>query len=45
MVRHFSRQLGAYDGQTEGERYWTDAMCDVASDCESSAGELARPLS
>lgn len=33
MVRHFARQLGAYDGNTEEEKYWADAMCDVALDC------------
>lgn len=34
MLRHFGRLLGAYDGQTEEEKYWTDAMCDIAIDCE-----------
>ena len=34
IVRHFARQLGAYDGKTEDEKYWVDAMCDLASDCK-----------
>jgi len=34
MLRHFARQLGAYEGGTEEERYWADAMCDLAGDCE-----------
>ena len=33
ILRHFARQLGKYDGQTEEEKYWADAMCDVAIDC------------
>jgi len=32
MLRHFARLLGAYDGKTEGEKYWVDAMTDVALD-------------
>ncbi|KAI9730543.1 MAG: hypothetical protein M1834_005784 [Cirrosporium novae-zelandiae] len=32
ILRHFARQLGKYDGQTKEERYWVDAMCDLASD-------------
>ncbi|MCJ1362009.1 hypothetical protein MMC16_001111 [Acarospora aff. strigata] len=32
ILRHFARQLGQYEGQTEDEKYWADAMCDVASD-------------
>ena len=34
MVRHFARQLGAYEGKTEEEKYWADAMCDIAIDCK-----------
>lgn len=34
MLRRFARQLGAYDGQNEEEKYWADAMCDIAIDCE-----------
>ena len=33
ILRHFARQLGKYDGQTEDEKYWADAMCDIALDC------------
>lgn len=33
ILRHFARQLGAYDGKTEDEKYWADAMCDIAIDC------------
>ena len=36
ILRHFSRQLGAYDGKTEEEKYWVDALCDVAIDCAHS---------
>ncbi len=34
ILRHFARQLGKYDGQTEDEKYWADAMCDIAIDCK-----------
>lgn len=37
IVRHFCRLLGAYDGKTEEEKYWVDAMCDLASDCKCFA--------
>ena len=30
ILRHFARQLEKYDGQTEDEKYWADAMCDIA---------------
>lgn len=33
ILRHFARQLGKYDGETEEEKYWADAMCDIAVDC------------
>ncbi|KAK5020098.1 hypothetical protein LTR16_012639, partial [Cryomyces antarcticus] len=33
ILRHFARQLGAYDGETEDEKYWADAMCDIVLDC------------
>jgi glutathione S-transferase len=36
MLRKFARLLGKYDGETEDEKYWADAMCDVAIDCTSS---------
>lgn len=32
VLRHFARQLGEYDGETEEEKYWADAMCDIAID-------------
>ncbi|KAL8757050.1 MAG: hypothetical protein Q9199_002491 [Rusavskia elegans] len=32
ILRHFARQLGKYDGETEEEKYWADAMCDIAVD-------------
>jgi len=41
MLRHFGRQLGAYDGNTEEEKYWADAMCDIAIDCMSTLGVLS----
>lgn len=33
ILRHFARLLGKYDGTTEDEKYWADAMCDIAIDC------------
>lgn len=33
IMRHFARQLGKYDGETEEEKYWADAMCDIVIDC------------
>lgn len=35
ILRHFARLLGEYDGETEEEKYWADAMCDIASDCQN----------
>lgn len=35
ILRHFARLLGKYDGETEEEKYWADAMCDIAIDCGS----------
>ncbi|KAL8909667.1 MAG: hypothetical protein Q9171_004938 [Xanthocarpia ochracea] len=32
ILRRFARQLGKYDGETEEEKYWADAMCDIAID-------------
>jgi len=37
MVRHFGRQLGAYDGKTEDEKYFADVICDICVDCRSNA--------
>lgn len=34
LLRHFSRILDQYDGKTEDEKYWVDAMCDLAADCK-----------
>jgi len=33
ILRHFARLLGQYEGTTEDEMYWADAMCDIAIDC------------
>ena len=33
VLRHFARQLGRYDGETDEEKYWADAMCDIVIDC------------
>lgn len=33
IIRHFARVLGAYDGQTEDEKYTADLLCDAAIDC------------
>lgn len=42
ILRHFARLLGNYDGKTEEEKYWADAMCDIAIDC---ALHFSPPLS
>jgi glutathione S-transferase len=34
ILRHWGRQLGAYEGKTEYEKYWADAICDIVIDCE-----------
>ena len=34
ILRHFARQLGKYEGETEEEKYWADAMCDIGIDCK-----------
>jgi len=36
ILRKFARNLKAYDGKTDEEMYWADAMCDIAIDCESA---------
>jgi prostaglandin-H2 D-isomerase / glutathione transferase len=36
ILRHFARLMGEYDGVTEEEKYWVDAMCDIAIDCMTS---------
>lgn len=35
ILRKMTRLLDKYDGTTEDEKYWTDAMCDIAIDCGS----------
>ena len=35
ILRHFARQLGAYDGKTEEEKYFADRICDIVIDCTS----------
>ncbi|KAI4098218.1 MAG: hypothetical protein L6R37_006617 [Teloschistes peruensis] len=32
ILRHFARQLGEYDGETEEEKYLADMICDIGSD-------------
>jgi prostaglandin-H2 D-isomerase / glutathione transferase len=32
ILRHWGRQLGAYVGKTEDEKYWADAICDIVID-------------
>ncbi|KAH8667392.1 glutathione S-transferase [Tricladium varicosporioides] len=32
ILRHWGRQLGAYDGKTEDEKYLADVICDIVSD-------------
>lgn len=46
ILRHWGRQLGAYDGETEDEKYWADAICDIVIDCKVSCSHRqdARPL-
>ena len=34
LLRHFARLLKKYDGHTEDEKYWVDALCDLAADCK-----------
>lgn len=36
ILRKMSRLLGKYDGETEDEKYWVDAMCDIAIDCTAT---------
>ena len=43
IIRHFGRLLGKYDGETEDEKYWADAMCDIAIDCTSHPPTLPSP--
>lgn len=33
ILRRWARQLDAYDGKTEDEKYWVDAICDIVVDC------------
>lgn len=32
ILRHWARQLGAYEGETEDEKYWADVICDITID-------------
>lgn len=36
ILRHWARQMGGYDGKTEDEKYWVDAICDIVIDCEQT---------
>ncbi|KAI7362246.1 hypothetical protein KC354_g7444 [Hortaea werneckii] len=36
MLRHFARLLGKYEGESEEEKYWADAMCDLTIDWRSA---------
>lgn len=40
ILRSWSRQLGEYDGKTEEERYFVDAVADLGADCESLLNHL-----
>ena len=36
ILRHMSRLLGgAYDGETDAEKYFADKICDIVVDCTS----------
>lgn len=43
ILRHFARQLGKYEGKTEEEIYWADAMCDIGIDCRLH-GFISNPI-
>ncbi|KAK6580600.1 hypothetical protein PZA11_006836 [Diplocarpon coronariae] len=32
ILRHWARQMGGYDGKTEDEKYWVDAITDIVID-------------
>jgi hypothetical protein len=34
--------LNAYDGKTEDEKYWVDAICDIVVDCASNPSKSPR---
>jgi glutathione S-transferase len=36
ILRLWSRQLGMYDGKTDNEKYWVDAINDIVIDCSST---------
>lgn len=40
ILRHFARQLGEYDGETEEEKYLADMICDIGSDCKRVFGDV-----
>ncbi|EKD21563.1 uncharacterized protein L3040_006058 [Drepanopeziza brunnea f. sp. 'multigermtubi'] len=35
ILRHWARKMGGYDGKTEDEKYWVDAITDIVIDCPS----------
>lgn len=42
ILRHWARQMGGYDGKTEDERYWVDAITDIVIDCSSFSDPVER---
>lgn len=40
IIRHWSRMFGSYDGKTEKEKYWADAICDIVVDCRQTPFNL-----
>lgn len=42
ILRHFSRLLGKYDGETEESKYFVDAVCDIGIDCKSASRSIPR---
>jgi len=42
ILRHFARQLKAYEGETEDGKYWVDAICDIIIDCMLFSGVRKR---
>ena len=37
ILRRFARLLGQYEGETDDDKYRTDALCDMAADCAFEA--------
>lgn len=44
IFRHWSRQLGAYDGKNEDEKYFVDQITDIVVDCEYESPQLEHTL-